>query len=200
LDIDVKEEDGFTLVEATTSDNLKVTVKIPDQPLGVDPSEITIREIDVNDLPALPPGSFGVPYDLGPSGLVFSPPVTVTIQHAKEDCPGHAIYNVYWYNTETGTWSQEGISDVQHLTDAQDPSLPPDVHAVRFTTTHFTGFGTGGGAAPAAGGGGGGGGGGCDISPNNQGNVIEYMLPYVFLTIVWIIIKRKDARNRKTIV
>jgi len=200
LDIDVSSGVGFTLVEATTSDNLKVTVKIPDQPLGVDPSEITIREIDVNDLPALPPGSFGVPYDLGPSGLVFSPPVTVTIQHAKEDCPGHAIYNVYWYNTETGTWSQEGISDVQHLTDAQDPSLPPDVHAVRFTTTHFTGFGTGGGAAPAAGGGGGGGGGGCDISPNNQGNVIEYMLPYVFLTIVWIIIKRKDARNRKTIV
>ena len=198
-EVKVDDVNEITTVEATTPDNRKVTLEIPSQPLGVDPNDITIREIDVNDLPALPPGSFGVPYDLGPSGLKFSPPVTVTIQHAKEDCPGHSVYNVYWYNTETGTWSQEGITDVEHLTPADDPSLSSGVHVVRFKTTHFTGFGIGGGAAAAAIGGGGGGG-GCDMSATGQGNVIEYMLPYVFLTIVWIIIKRKDARNRKTIV
>ena len=198
LDTIVNEDEGFTLVEATTSDDLKVTIKIPDQPLGVLPSEITIREIDVTDLPALPPGSFGVPYDLGPSGLEFDPGVTITIQHAEADCPDHSTYLVFWYNTQTGEWSPEGGILANHV------EISPTLHAVVFETTHFTGFGTGGftpapGPTPP-GGGGGGGGGGCDMSPNSQGNVIEYMLPYVFLTIVWIIIKRKDARNRKTIV
>jgi hypothetical protein len=34
------------------------------------------------------------------------------------------------------------------------------------------------------------------MSPYGQGNVAEFLLPYVFLSGVWIIIKRKDARNR----
>ncbi len=172
-------------------------------PAGALPVDIKITIAEMINLPELPPGGFGVPYAFGPSGLVFSQPVTVTIQHAEEDCPGHSVYRVYSYQYDQGTglgyWSQEGISDVQHLTNSDEPSLPLNVHAIRFKTTHFTGFGTGGGAAPAAVGGGGGGGGGCDISPAGQGNVIEYLLPYIFLTVVWVIIKRRDARNRRTI-
>jgi hypothetical protein len=69
---------------------------------------------------------------------------------------------------------------------------------------HFSIFGAGGGGGggggdSGSGGGGGGSGIGCAMSPYGQGNVAEFLLPYVFLSGVWVIIKRKDARNRKTI-
>ncbi|MCK4784944.1 MAG: hypothetical protein KAV87_14425 [Desulfobacteraceae bacterium] len=194
--IEIIAEDG-----GTVENDDDVLVEIPEGALPAD-TKITIAEL-VNP-PSLPIGGYGIPYEFGPSGLVFGEPVTITIPHAEEDCPGHSVYTVYWYDPSilppASPWTQEGISDVEHLTSLD--GLPSGVHAIRFKTTHFTGFGTGGGAAAAAaiGGGGGGGGGGCDMSAAGQGNVIEYMLPYIFLTIVWIIIKRKDARNRKTIV
>ncbi|MBW7992214.1 MAG: hypothetical protein FVQ84_19670 [Planctomycetes bacterium] len=76
----------------------------------------------------------------------------------------------------------------------QDPDLPPDVHVVRFNTTHFTAFGVGGGAA---GGGGGGGGGGCSVSAGCEGNIVEFLLPYIGFIIVLMILTVKDARVRK---
>ncbi len=193
--VQINEGDGV-------DDEDDVIVEIPAGALPVD-TKITISEL-LNP-PSVPPGGFGVPYEFGPSGLEFSEQVTITIPHAEADCPGHSVYTVYWYDPSilppASPWTQEGISDVEHLTPLD--GLPPGVHAVRFKTTHFTGFGIGGFTpTPGSilGGGGGGGGGGCDISSTGQGNVIEYMLPYVLLTIVWVIIKRKDARNRKTIV
>jgi hypothetical protein len=71
------------------------------------------------------------------------------------------------------------------------------VHIVHFQTRHFTPFILLEGTAAAIVGGGGGGGGGCAISDNNQGNAIEYMLPYVFCVVVLFITKIKDARNQK---
>ncbi|MHC4191820.1 MAG: hypothetical protein ACYSUB_19430 [Planctomycetota bacterium] len=61
---------------------------------------------------------------------------------------------------------------------------------------HFSIFGAGGGGGGGGGGSGSGGILGCAMSPYGQGNVAEFLLPYVFLSGVWIIIKRKDARNR----
>ena len=171
-----------------------VTIEVPSGALSVD-TTITIAEL--HNPPELPPGGFGVCYEFSPSGLEFTQPVTITIAHAAADCPGHATYDVYCYHTETGTWSQDGISDVEHLTSSQDPNLPSDVHVVRFKTTHFTGFGIGGAAPGVVSGGGGGG--GCAISPNTQGSVTEYMLPYAFYIVALLIITLKDSRNRKTI-
>ena len=74
------------------------------------------------------------------------------------------------------------------------------MHIVRFKVRHFTSFYLVEGAvAPAVGGGGGGGGGGCAISANGRGNVIEYMLPYVFYIFILLIMKLKDIRGRKMI-
>jgi hypothetical protein len=70
------------------------------------------------------------------------------------------------------------------------------LYALRFKTTHFTPFYLllGAGAAAA---GGGGGGGGCSISAGGEGNIVEFLLPYIGLAVVMAIIKLRDNRNRK---
>ncbi|MBW7992006.1 MAG: hypothetical protein FVQ84_18600 [Planctomycetes bacterium] len=175
-----------------TVGNSSLQVYIPPGALSVN-TEVTIAEM-VNP-PELPSDTFGVFYEFSPGGLQFSTPVTITLPHTSSECPGYSIHRVYWYNAETGTWSQTGITNVQHL------EISSTLHAVTFQITHFTGFGAGGsvGGVVSAGGGGGGGGGGCAISANGRGNVIEYMLPYVFYVVVLLLIKLKDARNRKAI-
>ena len=64
-----------------------------------------------------------------------------------------------------------------------------------FKTRHFSPFYLFGGDAAAVVGGGG----GCAISANGRGNVIEYMLPYFFYIAALLIIKLKDAGDRKII-
>jgi hypothetical protein len=99
---------------------------------------------------------------------------------------------VYWYDEETGKWSQEGITNVQHIV------LSPAEHAVTFQTTHFTGFGTGGSVGGGVSvGGGGGGGGGCSVSTTHEGNIVEFILPYIGFFIVLAVITMLDARVRK---
>ena len=181
------------------SDNIDdaddVTIEVPG---GALPFDITIKISELNNPPDPPAGAFGVFYEFSPSGFEFLQPVTITIPHAAADCPGHATYNVYFYDPTilppASPWSQNGITNVEHLTVLQDPDLPPDVHVVRFNTTHFTAFGVGGGAA---GGGGGGGGGGCSVSAGCEGNIVEFLLPYIGFIIVLMILTVKDARVRK---
>ncbi|MCP4257874.1 MAG: hypothetical protein GY774_10150, partial [Planctomycetes bacterium] len=108
---------------------------------------------------------------------------------------------VYFYNTETGSWSQDGIANVEHLTVLEDPNLPSDVHAIRCNADHFTAFGSGGGAASIPGGGGavgggGGGGGGCSVSAADEGNIVEFLLPYIGFIIVLVILTVRDSRIR----
>jgi hypothetical protein len=144
----------------------------------------------------------GVFYEFSPSGFEFLQPVTISIPHAAADCPGHASYTVYFYDPTIlppgSPWRQAGVTNVEHLTDLQDPTLPFDVHVVRFKTTHFTAFGVGGGAAsPSPVVGGGGGGGGCSVSAGGEGNIVEFLLPYIGFIIVLVILTVRDARVRK---
>ena len=182
-------------VEVTTQENLKV--EIPELPasLNVDDLDITICEL--HNPPELPPGGFGVCYDFGPGGLQFNVPATITIPHAEGDCPELPVYNVYWYNDQISAWSQDGITNVQHLTDSDDPTLPSGIHIVRFNANHFTTFSV---SASAGGGGGGGGGGGCAISELTHGpiSIIEFLLPYVAFVVVLLVIRWVDARKRTT--
>jgi len=186
------------------SDNIDdaddVTIEIP---AGALPVSTEIRISQQNNPPEPPAGAFGIFYEFSPSGLDFLQPVTISIPHAAADCPGHSTYNVYYYDPTILSpglpWSQDGITNVEHLTVAEDPTLPSDVHVVRFNTIHFTTFGIGGGAAVAAGGGGGsgGGGGGCSVSTGSEGNIVEFLLPYIGFIIVLVILTVRDARVRK---
>ncbi|MHC4534016.1 MAG: Calx-beta domain-containing protein [Planctomycetota bacterium] len=188
------------------SDNIDdaedVTIEIP---AGALPVSTEIRISQLNNPPDPPEGALGVFYEFSPSGFEFLQPVTISIPHAAADCPGHASYTVYFYDPTIlppgSPWRQAGITNVEHLTASQDPTLPSDVHVVRFKTTHFTAFGVGGGAASPSpvvgGGGGGGGGGGCSVSAGGEGNIVEFLLPYIGFIIVLVILTVRDARVRK---
>jgi hypothetical protein len=126
-------------------------------------------------------------FEFGPSGINFGVPITIAIAYEPSSAPAE----VYWYDPLTDTLRQDGITNVTHIEKAT-------VHIVLFKTRHFTSFYLVE-EAPAAVGGGGGGGGGCAISANGRGNVIEYMLPYVFCIFVLLIIKLKDIHNRKMV-
>jgi len=127
-------------------------------------------------------------YDFGPSGIQFSQPVTITIPYVNVN----GLATPYWFNSLTGALSQQGITDIQ------DIPISSSLHALSFKTTHFTAFYLlvgGGAAAPIVGGGGGGG--GCSVSASGEGNIVEYMLPYIGLAVVMAILKMRDARCRK---
>ena len=129
-------------------------------------------------------------YDFGPSGIQFSQPVTITIPYVFSG--SDSSVTPYWFNSLTGALSQQGITDIQDIT------ISSSLHALSFKTTHFTAFYllVGGGSAAAIIGGGGGGG-GCSISASGEGNIVEYILPYIGLAVVMAILKMRDARDRK---
>ncbi len=177
------------------ADDVKIEI-----PAGALPVDTEIRIAKLNNPPELPAGAFGTFYEFGPSGFKFNLPVTITIPHKAADCPGHSAYAVYFYDPTIPPpglpWSRDGITNVEHLTVLQDPTLPSDVHVIRFKTDHFTAFGAGS-SVPVASGGGGGGGGGCSVSAGCEGNIVEFLLPYLGFVIVLVILTVRDARVRK---
>ncbi|MFC1604216.1 Calx-beta domain-containing protein [Planctomycetota bacterium] len=190
--------DGNTVtIEVSTVENLQVSFSVDALPDGVDVNDVNITIAKLLNPPELPSGGFGICYDFGPSGLLFDPPATVTVPHATASCPGHSVYRVYWYNSETGTWSRDGITNVQHTV------ISAALHAVSFQTTHFTAIAVGGYTPdpldpdpdpdPVDGGGGGG---GCSMSPRGQGSVIEFLLPYVLLAGIWFVMKRREIQKK----
>jgi uncharacterized repeat protein (TIGR02543 family) len=130
------------------------------------------------------------PYEFSPSGLEFIVPVTITIPYEVTGSE-NVSYTVYWYNPLTNTLSQEGITDIQTIV------ISSTLHAVRFKTTHFTQFLLGGVIGGVVGGGGGGGGGGCSMSPDSQASTVEFLLPYIGLTVTMVVLKLKDKWRRK---
>ena len=168
----------------TTVDDVSIVV-----PAGACSYDVAITLTKIVNLPAFAAPCLGG-YDFGPSGIQFSQPVTITIPYVFSGSDGSA--KPYWFNLLTGMLSQQGITDIQ------DIPVSPSLHALSFKTTHFTAFylfAGGGGAAAIIGGGGGGG--GCSVSASGEGNIIEYILPYIGLAVVMAILKMRDSRYRK---
>ena len=177
---------GTQPATASSADDVSIIV-----PAGAYSCDIKITISRVKNPPKFTLDRFSIPYDFGPSGINFDQPVTITIPYevlASGNSP-----SAYWYNSLTGTHSQQGITDVESIV------ISPTLHAVRFKTTHFTQFFVGGsssGGSSSVSGGGGGGGGGCSMSRNQQGSLPEFLLPYIVLSVVMVIIRYRDARNR----
>ena len=133
-------------------------------------------------------------FEFGPSGIHYllkNKPINIAIAYSPSSAPAE----VYWYDPVMDELRQDGIKILGYIE-------KETVHIVHFQTRHFTPFILLGGtttAAAAVVGGGGGGGGGCAVSTYGHGNVIEYMMPYIFYISVLLIIKLKDSRNRKII-
>jgi hypothetical protein len=132
-----------------------------------------------------------IPYDFGPSGLEFSLPVTITIPYAVADF-GSSPPVPCWYDSETGSVSQQGIAGIETL------NISSSVRAVRFRTTHFTPYVL----LPAptdnqtVSGGSSIGGGGCSLTVQSEGDPVGYFVPYVILAIVMRVIRLGDVARR----
>jgi hypothetical protein len=131
-------------------------------------------------------GSLGS-YDFGPSGVVFNQPVTVTIPYCVGDRKGQT--KPYWYNSLTGSFSQQGITNVRDVT------VSPTLHALQFKTTHFTPYYVMSGdnvvavdSSLAA---------GCSLSVRDNGSPAELILPFVMVALTMAILRRRDGRKRQ---
>jgi len=184
---------GTDPASITSVDDVSVVV-----PPGACSSDVRITISEIKNQPA-----FTVPClsscDFDPSGIVFDQPVTITIPYVVSDSQGSAT--PYWYNSLSGALSQQGITDIQDIV------ISPTLHALSFKTTHFTPFylllgsvGAAGGwvlGSAGAAGGWGGWGGGCSISATGEGNIVEFLLPYIGLALVMAVLKLRDARSWK---
>jgi len=170
---------GVNPANIDSVDDVSVTV-----PAGACPCDIRITISEIKN-----PQEFTVPclaaYDFGPSGIQFNQPVTITIPYAVPASQGSVT--PYWFNSLTGALSQQGITDIKDIV------ISPTLHAVSFKTTHFTPFyvveGTAGGT--------GGGGGGCSVSATGNGSIVEFLLPYMGLATAMMILRLRDAHQRK---
>jgi hypothetical protein len=126
--------------------------------------------------------------EIGPSGVEFSVPVTVTIPY---DASGTGLAVPYWYDPQTGTLSQQGISQITTATAANGTPL------VSFKTTHLTSFYVLDGEIRRSNGGGGGGGGGCALSNSRDGDVLGYLLPYAAMALFVLVLRQKDRMRRE---
>jgi hypothetical protein len=152
--------------------------------------KITISRIMNTQKSNLDLERFSESYEFGPSGMQFIEPVTITIPYEVSGSE-NVSYTAYWYNPLTDTLSQQGITDVEIII------VSSTLHALRFKTTHFSLFILGGGVVGGLGLGGGGGGGGCSVSAGGEGNIVEFVIPYIGLAVVMVVIKCRDVRNRK---
>ena len=159
--------EGGTVGTASPSAAGDICVEIPAGACAHDVT-ISISEVDNPQWVSSSSSSILV-YDFGPSGMEFDPAVVVTIAYAVADFPDEAP-TPYWYDSQTGSLSQEGISHIETV------ELSATVHAVQFETTHFTPYYLV--EAASSGGGGGGGGGGCALSYSEDTDIVDYFLPY----------------------
>jgi hypothetical protein len=180
---DVAASEGATVGPETVAELGDVSVTIPP---GALPSDVEIMISEIRNPVAVAGGCVGA-CDFGPSGIEFLAPVTITIPYAVSASGGSATPTAYWYDPLTGAVSQDGISDIEHIV------ISSELHALRFTTTHFTPFYV----VIGGGGDGGGSGGGCAISPIGDVSVVEFLLPYLGLAAVMFVLRLRDHRARR---
>jgi uncharacterized repeat protein (TIGR02543 family) len=124
-------------------------------------------------------------YDFGPSGLTFAQPVTVTIPY---ESVGKKI-RAYWFDAVTGTFSDQGVTDVQDIAIGGS-----SLRALQFKTTHFTAFYLVLADAPSPGAAGG----GCSLAPVKTSDPVGYCVPFLLLAGIMFTLWRRDRRHRQT--
>jgi len=164
---------------ASIADHRDVSISIPANAYGCD-LPIAISQIRN-------PPQFGSRYrtgcEIGPSGIHFLVPVTVTIPY-----PSSASERAvpYWYDAQTGTLSQQGITNVVHR------DLGTGLSALSFNTMHLTAFCVMEGSVNGVSGGGG----GCALARSHDGRMGEFFLPYAALVLCLFALKTKDRRYK----
>jgi hypothetical protein len=167
----------------SSSNNTTVSVRIPSNACRFD----TVFSImQMRNPPSFRSASI-TGYEIGPSGMQFSVPITVTIPRIGS-ISGQGV--PYWYNPQTGTLSQLGMTNVTNSL------LPNGVPVVSFTTTHLTTFYVLERPAGGADSEGEEDGGGCALSPSQHVDIVGFLLPYAALAPYVLFLRRKDLGRR----
>jgi PKD repeat protein len=166
---------------ASISHDEDVSIQIPANACDCD---VTVGISEIQNLPKFTTLCI-TGYEIGPSGVQFSFPATVTIPYTAS---GSSRATPYWYDAQTGTLSQQGMTEVTNKT------LANGIPVVSFKTTHLSTFYVLESPLPT---GGGGGGGGCALSPVPEGDIAEFFLPYGALALLMYLWKRRDRKQKE---
>ena len=181
----VTASEGGTVGETSPSDVGHVSVVIPPAASSQD-ATVTIAKVE--NPPAVP-ATGALSYEFGPSGLRFNHPVMITIPYNTAEF-GDWPPTPWWYDSQTGGLSQEGITGIEIIT------LTPTVSALRFNTTHFTPYYVISAAAEEEIGAGSGGG-GCSLAyGQDASDPVGFFIPYVLITGAVVGLRFRDARRR----
>ena len=124
---------------------------------------LSCRLQEAASVPELPPGHFGPVVTLGPDGVRFGEPLTVTVP-CGGPLPAHPVM---YYRDAAGQWQTEGVTFA---------GADPQAGTLTFRTTHFSLFAAGSLATTTAeptAAADGGGGGGCFIATAAFGSPLE---------------------------
>jgi hypothetical protein len=173
---------GRVGVDPAAIDSLGVvSIQIPASACDGD---VTISISEIQNLPKFT--ALGIAgYEISPSGVQFAFPATVTIPYTSSEA---GQTTPYWYDAQTATLSQQGLTDITYRT------LANGIPVISFKTSHLTTFYLL--ETPLADGGSGGG--GCAISSPQGGSVGEFLLPFGVLGLFMLILARRDRRSRGT--
>lgn len=167
---------------ASISSEEDVSIQIP---ANASDCDMTVSISRIQNLPKFATLCL-IGWEIGPSGVHFSFPATVTIPYTGS---GSSPVTPYWYDPQTGTLSQQGMTEVASRT------LGNGIPVVSFKTTHLTSFYLLANPLPA--GVGSGGGGGCALSASPEGNVLGFFLPYTVLALLMLVLRWKDQRHKR---
>jgi hypothetical protein len=127
-------------VIASSHDN-KCSVFIPEGTIGLDADLKPITQLSIVPMtdPPDPPADnniIGIPYDFGPTGATFDPPITVTFKFDPSEFPPNTDINdlkiaIYTPNPETGEMEWTVLTNIQ---------IDPETGTISGEASHFTAF------------------------------------------------------------
>jgi hypothetical protein len=164
---------------ASVDEATDVSIQIPAHACVCD---VSIAVSKIHNLPNFTATSV-VGYEIGPSGVQFSLPATVTIPYASS---GRGRTTPYWYDTLTATLSQQGMTEITNRT------LGHGISVISFKTTHLTTFYIL--ESPVAAGSSGG---GCALAGPQGGSAAGFFLPYGALVLFLLVLKWKERRGNE---
>ena len=138
----------FTETVTFESEDGDLVLSIPEGTVGLTEDGDPLPSISITkelSAPAAPDDAdfVGMPYDLGPDGASFEPPITITFTYDPAQLPrgvGPQSLGLAYYDQETGEWVPLDPTSI---------SIDPDTNTITVEIDHFTLFGVTANTAPA---------------------------------------------------
>jgi len=141
---DISDEGEILETVNVTSADGNLNVNIPEGTIALDEdgNPLTGLTFTVDETPPDPPEGaniLGLPYNLGPNGATFNPPITLTWEYDPADIPDGVDEEdlvLAYYDEDASEWVE------------LDCTVDPDTHTITASVSHFTTFAIIGSVAP----------------------------------------------------